>query len=92
MVAIVTPNRSQNDKMKVDNTTAPMKVEPRQVSKNNNSNPTLCTKSPTVQTASRLGNRSKLYVDPHATNVDASSLEGIKKQKYLKSIISVLTQ
>ena len=39
MVAIITLNISLNDKMKVDNTVAPMEVDPQQIFKNNHSNP-----------------------------------------------------
>ena len=90
--AISTPKKYPKDKMNVDNFSAPMEVEPQQFHKINHSNPTTCTKSPTINAVSRLCKRSTTCVDPFSTCVDISSLVGCKKQKHPKSTISAPTQ
>ena len=91
MVEIVTPNTSPNHKMKVENITDPMELDPQKISKTSHSNPMPCTNSQIVKTESMLGKRTTPCVDPYAACVDVSSLEGHKK-KHLKSTISEPTQ
>ena len=78
--------------MKVQNAISPMDIEPQKICTNNHINSTPCTILPTFKIASNLGKRTASHVDPYATHVDISSLEGYKKQKYLKSAISATAQ
>ena len=70
--------------MKSHNETSPIDIEPQKISINNHVNPTPLTILPIVKIESNLGKRTTSHVDPYATCVDVSSLEGYKKKKYLK--------
>ena len=74
MAAIITPNKTQKEKKKVDNLTSPMVLDPLQTSNHNHCIPTPNINSPNINPKPNLGKRSSSFIDPFAMCVDVNTL------------------